>query len=493
MYSKIKKLGSDTLIYGFATIFGRFLSFLLTPMYTNMLHTSQFEFVIYLYTLIGCVTVVFSFGMESSFFRFYTREHSDQPRKVFTHAFYVINLISFAFTLLILFSSDSIAAMIANPEVRNASYLIKLAAFIPLFDTLILIPMGFLRITEQAKKFAAVRFAMIILTVILNFIFLMGFNLQAQGVILAQLIVSLIGLFYFIPLIFRNFINVLDINLLIRMLKFGFPTMPANLAAIILQIGDRPILSEITKSSLQVATYQANYRLGIPMMIFVTIFEYAWKPFYLSNHQEENAKVLYSRIFTYFTLICALIFLTVSLFIPYVIKLPGIGGKYFINPEYWEGIGIIPIVLAAYFFNGVFTNISAGFLITKETKYLPLVVGFAAIVNIAANFLLIPYFGYFGAAWATFIAYFLSAILIYRISLKIYPVNYEWKKVGTIALTTLVIFVLDKISMSLFDGSVEFFIKILLTAIFLYSLKYFNFFDKDETVIIKRLFKRSKN
>ena len=229
------------------------------------------------------------------------------------------------------------------------------------------------------------------------------------------------------------------------------------------------------------------------MMIFVTIFEYAWKPFYLSNHQEENAKVLYSRIFTYFTLICALIFLTVSLFIPYVIKLPGIGGKYFINPEYWEGIGIIPIVLAAYFFNGVFTNISAGFLITKETKYLPMVVGFAAIVNIAANFLLIPYFGYFGAAWATFIAYFLSAILIYRISLKIYPVNYEWKKVGTIAATTLVIFVLDKISMSLFDGSVEFFIKILLTAIFLYSLKYFNFFDKDETVIIKRLFKRSKN
>lgn len=489
MYSKIKKLGSETLIYGFATVFGRFLNFLLTPLYSNLLFGTEYEFVIYIYSLLAFINVVYSFGMESAFFRFYAHDNIEQSKKVFTQSFFMINIISLITTLLILFSSEKIAFVIA-PELETASYLIRIAAFIPFFDALILIPMGLMRMTNQAKKFAAIRFSLIFITVVLNLIFLNIMGMQAEGVIYAQLIASFIGFAYLIQMIYKNFLNVLDIKLLLRMMKFGLPTLPANLAAIILQVADRPILTELTNSYHEVVTYQINYRLGIPMMIFVTVFEYAWKPFYLSNYREENSKELFSRIFTYFTLAAAGIFIIITLFIAYIVKMPGIGGEFFINPEYWSGLHIIPIILLAYYFNGVFTNISAGLLIEKQTKYLPIAVGLAAIVNIIVNFTLIPKFGYTGAAWATLIAYLTSAVFVYVVTRKIYPVNYEWKRILKIALATAFIFYADLLFSSFLDDLIIVIIKMILLLTFLFILKYLGFFAETEKELIRRFLKR---
>ncbi|MFA7627366.1 MAG: polysaccharide biosynthesis C-terminal domain-containing protein [Candidatus Kapaibacterium sp.] len=489
MYSQIKKLGSETLIYGFATVFGRFLNFLLTPMYSNLLVGPEYEFVIYIYTLLAFVNVLYSFGMESSFFRFYTKDNLQQAKKVFTISFYTINVLSLLFTFIFLFSSDFIAESIA-PDLISAPELIKLAVFIPLLDALILVPMGYLRMTNQAKKFAAIRFLMIFLTVILNFALLMGFNLQAKGVLLAQLITSFLAVLYILPIIFRHFLKEFDPKLLSRMLKFGLPTLPASLAAIILQVADRPILAELTDSYKEIVTYQVNYRLGIPMMIFVTVFEYAWKPFYLTNYTQPDARNLFARIFTYFTLIAALIFVLITMFIQHIVMIPGIGGKYFINPEYWSGLHIIPIILIAYYFNGVFTNMSAGILIEKKTAYLPLAVGTAAVVNIALNFILIPIMGYTGAAWATLAAYLVSALIIYYVSYQVYPVNYEWSRILKIIVAAGIIFVSDKFASEHFVGIMSFMIKIILLTAFIMILKFMNFFGKEEIELIRKFIKR---
>lgn len=491
MLSQVKKLGSDTLIYGFATVFGRFLNFLLTPMYSNLLVGPEYEFVIYIYSLLAFVNVLYSFGMETAFFRFFSQDNPEQAKKVFTHSFYFINVISLIFTVSILLGSDFIASLIADPSLESSGNLIRIAAFIPLFDALILIPMGFMRMTNQAKKFAGIRFSLILLTVILNFLFLMVFDLQAEGVLISQLIASFVGVVYLLPMIFKNFLNMLDLKLFIRMFKFGLPTLPASLAAIILQVADRPILTELTNSYKDVVTYQVNYRLGIPMMIFVTVYEYAWKPFYLSHFKEQNAKELFARVFTYFTLVAALVFLSISLFIEFIVKIPGIGGQYFINPEYWSGLHIIPIILAAYYFNGVFTNMSAGLLIEKKTKFLPIAVGAAAIINIAMNFVLIPIIGYTGAAWATFVAYLVSAIIIYSISRNIYPINYEWKRVFIIIFVTVLIYIVDLLISSLLSDLWSFLFKLTLLVFFLLILKKLNFFVKEELMLIKSIIKRN--
>jgi len=202
-----------------------------------------------------------------------------------------------------------------------------------------------------------------------------------------------------------------DRTLLMEMLRFGLPTLPASLSAIVLQIADRPILKAMTNSS-EVAMYTVNYRLGIPMMLLVSIFEYAWKPFYLTHYEDEEHERLFSRVLTYFTLFSGIFFLLVGFFMEFLVRMPFIGGK-FINPEYWSGMGIIPIILGGYYFNGMFTNFSAGFHIKKKTEYLPLTIGLAAIVNVVMNIVLIPYYGIYGAAWATFVAYLVSAIAAY--------------------------------------------------------------------------------
>ena len=138
-----------------------------------------------------------------------------------------------------------------------------------------------------------------------------------------------------------------------------------------------------------------------------------------------------SRVFTYFTIACAVLYITLVLFIGDVVQVPFIGGHFF-NEAYWSGLVIIPIVSAAYYFTGVATNFAAGLHITKQTKYLPLATGSAAIANVIMNILLIPYIGYYGAAWATFGAYIVSAAVMYYYSQRVLPVRYEWNSIAAI-------------------------------------------------------------
>ena len=208
------------------------------------------------------------------------------------------------------------------------------------------------------------------------------------------------------------------------MLKFGLPYIPAGLAAMMVQVIDRPILLALTNEST-VGIYQANYRLGIFMMLIVSMYDYAWRPFFLTHADEPNAKQLFSRILTYFTLFSSIVVLLVSLYINDLVKFHIYHGRSIINPAYWSGLGIVPIILLGYLFNGIYVNLMAGIYIEKKTSHLPYITGIGAAINVVVNFLLIPRFGMFGAAWATFFAYSGMAIAIYLVSQKFYPVKYE--------------------------------------------------------------------
>jgi O-antigen/teichoic acid export membrane protein len=310
----------------------------------------------------------------------------------------------------------------------------------------------------------------------------------AIGVLSAQLIANVFALIICLPLIIKNLQFKLDIPMLKEMLIFGVPTIPASISQIILQISDRPIIKAL-KGASDVGIYGVNYRLGIPMMMLVSMFEYAWKPFYLSHYEEDDAKSLFARIFTYFTLAASLVFLTTSFFIGDLVRFP-IRNTYFITSEYWQGLGIIPIVLLGYYFNGAFNNFAAGLQITKKTKYFPYAVGVSAIVNIAMNFALIPKYGYIVAAWSTLISYIVSAALLYYYSQKAYKISYEWKRlsilIGSAALTYGIVTSLIPHDLSIVYIS----IKLLAILVFMASLKFMGFFTKAELNQIKLLLKR---
>lgn len=475
------------MIYGTATIIGRFLSFMLYPLYSNFITKSEIGNISNIFAIIAFINILYTFGMESAFFRFYKKDDLQYSKNVYSHSFIAMFVIGAIFSISIFFLAPQIAPIIADSSAD--ADLIRIAAFIPFLDTLIVVPYALLRMTRQAKRFALTRLSLIVFAVIMNLILVAILQMGIYGVFIANLISNIAGIAIFSKSIFSFLIPKLDLPLLKQMLRFGLPTIPASFSAIVLQVADKPIIKAILGSE-QLGLYSVNYKLGIPMMLAVSVFDYAWKPFYLSHYQEEGAKALFARVLTYFTLICALMFLFISFFIEFIVMVPFIGGRL-INPDYWSGLSIVPIILAAYYFNGVFSNIASGFNITKRTEYLPISVGFAALISIIINIIFLPVFGIYVAPWATFIAYFSSALILYIFQHKIYHVKYEWSRLFTIYIVTIILY----ITVSYITHTLNFWLSITIKAVafssFIFILFLSGFFKRSEIDELAKIFRKS--
>lgn len=432
MQSKIASLASDTVVYGVSTVAGRFLTFLLTPLYTNYLTASEIGDVTAIYAMIAFVNILYSLGMEPAFMRFWDQTRAEENRRVFTVSFLSVGIVGVLVTL----TTVALAGTISSSPLLNldgeGAKMVAIAAIIPLIDALILIPFARLRMQRRAKKFALLRLLSVVVTVALNMLFVVSMGWRIEGVLWAGILGSTATLLFMLPAL-RDVVVVLKgarsglTKLLKEMVRFGLPTVPASFSSIMVQVADRPIMLLLTSSAM-LGMYQTNFRLAIPMMMFVTVFEYAWKPFYLNHRTDPDAKQMFARVLTYFTVVCGVVFLLTALLMPYVVQLPFIGGR-FVNPAYWSGLTIVPVVLLAYYINGVFINMAAGFHIEKRTGYFPLATGVAAAVSVGATFLFVPEWGLMGAAWAKVAAYASSVIILGVIARRIYPVAYDWVRI----------------------------------------------------------------
>ncbi len=485
--SRLRSLAGDTVIYGLMTVFGRFITFMLTPIYTNYISQAEIGEVNNVFAYFALIVIFYSFGMESSFFRFYSKNDTDNNIKVFSHSFLFMTIIGAISTIMLIAFSSTLAPGFFS--MNDAVWLFALSALIPLTDIIMYIPYGMLRMSRQAKKFAITKFLIICLVFGLNILFITIMKTGISGVIWAQLIANSVGVIILLPIIYRNLRLTFDFALLKEMFRFGFPTLPASLSQIILQVSDRIILNKLCGEQV-LGLYTVNYRLGIPMQLFVTLFEYAWKPFYLEHYKDSDAKALFSRIFTYFTLGAALVFIASSLFMSDMVQLPSLGGRL-INPDYYVGMGIIPVVLFAYYFNGAYNNFAAGIQITKNTKYLPIALLIAGAVNIAANFVFIPIYGYQVAAWTTLLGYFIAASILYVLSQKVYPIAYEWKRLGIIMISTTATYLIAMELTSFGTSLLNLSIKLAAVAVFGIMMKLFGFFTNQEVAQLKRLISRN--
>lgn len=436
MFDKIKNLSKDTLIYGTNTIIGRFLGFFLVPFYTNKFLPEEYGIITIIYSYIAILNVFFSIGLESGYMKFASTREVGTEKQNFSTPYIIVLFNSLLLSCLIFFFSSDLTSVFQIDS--SYGYLIKYSAVILFFDTIVLIPFALLRLNNKAKSFAGIKITNIVLNVLLNIILISFFNFGIEAVFISNLIASLVTFVLLLPLLRKNFSFSINKDLLKELLKFSLPWIPAGIAANLVQIIDRPILKYLTDDKI-VGIYTANYKLGIFMMLVVSMFEFAWRPFFLNNASEPDAKKIFSKVLTIFVLFCSVVFLIISFFIEDIVKMNLPFNFHLIGKAYWEGLEIVPVILFAYILYGIYINFMAGIYIEKKTKYLPLITGAGAIANIVSNFILIPEYSYMGAAISTLISYAVMMTGIFLVSQKYYKVNYEYKKVGLIFLSLITV------------------------------------------------------
>lgn len=461
MREKIKSLSKDTLIYGTSTVIQRFIVFLLVPLYTNVFSLGKYGIVANLFSYIAILNVFFSFGLESGYFKFGSTLEVGDKKQNFSLPFISIFIVSFILgSVLFIFPVQFTPLFQLSPEYAP---LLRYAALILFFDAVVLIPFAYLRLRRRAKVFGVLKVVSISINVLLNLILILGFKWGIEAVFIANAVASGAIFLFFIPLILKNLTFTFNKELFKELLKFSLPLIPAGIGANFVQVIDRPILRYLTNEDT-VGLYQANYRLGILMMLFVSIYEFAWKPFFLQTAKEVNAKQIFSRIMTLFIFAMCFLFLFLSFYIENIVKIPLPVRGYLLGKDYWAGLSIIPIVLAGYLFYGIYVNLMVGIYVEKKTKSLPFITGIGAIVNILANFLLIPKFGMTGAAYATLISYIAMTAAIYRTANKYYKIDYEFSKIYLIFFVTIATFAIYTFTAGTFLH--EWYLKIIFVALF---------------------------
>lgn len=445
-----KQLASQTAIYGLSSIIGRFLNYLLVPLYTGIFNPADYGVSSWFYSVAAFGAVIFTYGMETTFFRFCQK--SETPAKVFSTAFLSVLFTSIVLVVLISIFSKHLAIVSEN-QGRQQYFVIF--AFILAADALTALPFAWLRLQNKAYKFAGIRLFNIAVNIGLNLFFYLlcpylshrGFTIidafySAENGILYMFVANLISSLVILPLFWKEFqlvTNGFDKTLWRQMLHYAWPLLFMGLAGMINETLDRILLKHLlpdkTTAEYQLGIYAANYKLSILMTLFIQAFRFAAEPFFFSKSKEENARQIYASVMNYFVAVCGLIFLFVMGYIDLF--------KYFIRTEqYWAGLDVVPVLLMANLFLGVYYNLSVWYKLADKTRYGAAISIGGAIVTIVLNIMLIPMFGYYGAAWATLLCYFSIAAASYLTGQYHYPIPYRMGRILFYLLLTVVFYLL---------------------------------------------------
>lgn len=433
---KLQELLSDTLIYGISSVLARFIGYLLVPLHTDVFSTSQYGVVSLVYAGLVFLNVVFTFGMESAYLRY--AKDRDQAKNVFKTLQMGLGALSAVLVaLLVLLAPALMPAMSLESTGNQNLYWMMLG--ILWFDTMVLVPFAELRLVRRQWAFALLKTGNILVNVGLQFYLILGLHWGIEAVFFASLIASGLTAFVIWIITAPMLAGTWDTPIFRKALRFGLPFVPAGLGYAINETLDRFFLgnymSQATVTELHspdmtpddvVGIYSACYKLSVFMLLLVQMFRMAWQPFFLRESDDPDAPALYRDVFRYFNVVAGICFLIVALFAQQIvqIKVPVLD-VYLVGEEYWSGLGIVPVLLGAYWFQGWYINFSAGIFIEEKTKILPVITLVGAGITVVANLIMIPYFGMMGSAVATLISYALMALLLYRKSVSVYPVSYD--------------------------------------------------------------------
>jgi O-antigen/teichoic acid export membrane protein len=423
----IKVLFKDTIIYGVSTILMRLLSWILTPYYTNRLNGPvELGIIGELYAYVAFFNIIYMFGMETAYFRFVK---DNDEKEVYNTAQNIIFFVSGSLTILLLL----LATPIANAmHYEGKEIYIRLFAFILFFDNLVNISLAQLRQKGQSKKFVTLKTIYILCNVILNIIFVefvirgnfenIHKEDQVLWIVLANLIPSFLLFLYFSKSILIS-IKKYNKILLDQMLPYSYPLLIVGLAGMVNETLDRTLLKyllpgKVEENLYQIGIYSANYKLSIIMSLAIQAFRMGAEPFFFKNADDKNAPKMYATIMNYFTVACCVIFVFTYLNLGWISKI--------LNSKFSEGIIVVPILLLANMFLGMYYNTTIWYKYTNQTKKGGIIAVAGAIITIVLNIALIPEMGYLGSAVATLVCYFSMFIISLIWGNFYFPIPYNY-------------------------------------------------------------------
>lgn len=448
---KLKRLGSESLIYGLSSVFGRFLSYLLQFLYVRYFTTAENGVQSAVYTWVPILSIVFLWGMDVAYMRS-AAQVKDRPLEERQRAFsmsFAIVVAAGAVAMLLAFAATPWLAKAFNVPRTGFLYLVAIVYT----DALIAVPYAHLRMTGRAKRYALLRLLFVVISIGLNVALIAWLRWGVDAIFLTNLVANLVILALFAGEIGRLFRPRLLRGVEWRPLwQYALPIMPAMFAVMIVENGDRIVLNWLPEQVAEavygrsvkdvVGIYNFNYKLGVAMLLVAQMFRMAWTPFSLQHGRDPHAPRLFSRVLTAVMLICSVAFLGLALFIP---SLAGFGPIYRWpqSPDYWLGLSIMPVILLGYVFSAMYAVVTAGLYIEKKTGVLPWIAGAGAAINLAICFVAVRH-SMVAVAWATPASYALMAALGAWQSNRVYPVPFEWGRLAHLGAIVGALFFVDQ-------------------------------------------------
>jgi len=445
--NKIKGLAGETVLYGLGSILPRVINFMLVPLHTiHMFSRADYGHITTLYAIVAFVNVVFMFGMETAFFRFATKPGAD-TRRIFNLAQTVVVVISGVTTAVVVALATPLATLL---NVDGRPELIVWITLTMLIDAAVAIPFARLRLEKKALRFASAKIINVLVLVSLNYYFLKIAYQPAIGigyVILANLLANSFFILFFFRTLWQ-WRPAFDQEVSWSMVRYAYPVMLTGLAGATNEMFSRVTLEswlpvgfygDVTNEEA-LGIFGACYKYAVFMNLGIQAFRYAAEPFFFSNAKDKKSPELFARVNHYFVIVGCLVFLTIATNLDVL--------KYFTGREYWPGLEIVPPLLLAYLFLGIYYNFSIWFKVTDKTYFGTLFSIAGAVVTIGANYLLIPAMGYLGSAWAALLCYFIMTVSCLWWGQKYYPVPYRLVSDGAyLMLTSAVVYLVNQIAL----------------------------------------------
>lgn len=429
MIKQIKSLAKHSSVYTISTFVQRAMNFVLLPVYTDVAYISKTSYgdLTLVYTLIAFMTIFYLYGIDLAFMRYFFLgdfRRADVYRTAITSVTVSSVVLSAALMLL----APDVAYFILGPG--DYSLLVKLAAGVLFLDSLANLPYLLLRAEEKSVTYSLLRIGRFFVEITLNVLFVIVLRKGILGILYANLISSAVNLLLLLPFQLKYLKGNFSWSVLKPLLRFGLPMLPNGLAYLTVELSDK-YLMRLLLDKETLAVYGANYKFGSLFLLVVIAFRTAWQPFFLKVAKEEkNPQRIYVKVMTYFTLIGAILVTAASYFVGDVVRLPLTATKTIMGSAYWGGIKIIPVILSAYLFYGIYVNLTVGVYIKKKAELMVLFTGLAALVNVGSNLYLMPHYGMMGAAVATLLSYMVMAGTILIANRRIYPVQYEYGRIA---------------------------------------------------------------
>ena len=434
--ASIKTLAKDTAIYGLSSIVGRFLNYLLVPLYTHVISAASggYGIVTNLYAYTALILVILTFGMETTFFRFANKEDED-ANTVFSTSLALVSALSLLFLGAVVLFATPISQALGYAD--HPDYLLMMAAVVAL-DAIQAIPFCLLRFQKKAMKFASLKLLFIVLNIGLNLLYFVVLgHTEVFYVFFLNLVCTFLITFFFVPELIHMRFRV-DFRLLRRMFSYSWPILILGIAGILNQAADKMIFPLVYPDKAQgiseLAVYGACAKIAMIMAMITQAFRYAYEPFVFAQSRERGQAHMYAMGMKYFLIFTLLAFLCVMAWLPAL--------RYMVGADYWQGLRVVPIVMAAEIMMGVYFNLSFWYKLIDKTIYGAVFSIVGCTVLLAVNFYGIPRMSYMACAWGGFAGYGTAMVLSYIVGQKKNPIPYPMRSMAGYVLLAVVLYVL---------------------------------------------------